>query len=335
MNLLLRLPSFFLVSLCLAAMPSAHSQSYPRKPVVMIIPNAIGGAFDAAARPLANALGQSLGQPVVVDNRPAGNGVIGVQAGARAAPDGYSILWCGSGNMSFLPVLRNDLPYDALRDFTPIIRIGFLESFVMVHPSVPANSMQELLDLAKAKPNTITWGSWGSTSFSNVFIEWLKKMRNAYFYTVPYKTAPQALNALVAGEVQVMLFGQGQSATLVKGGKLRALAATGRKRSSFLPQIPTLWETKTIELDAPLWVGLVAPAGTPKEIVNRLNRIAGGLLADRNYTEKALVALGYVPDDPNSPEEFAEFLKSDRKVYEDLVKRVPPASLHEIDRRPC
>jgi tripartite-type tricarboxylate transporter receptor subunit TctC len=320
MNLLLRLPYLFMMSLCLAAITSAHSQTYPRKPVVMIIPNAIGGAFDAAARPLANAMGQVLGQPVVVDNRPAGNGVIGMQAGARATPDGYSILWCGSGNMSFLPVLRNDLPYDALRDYLPIIRIGFLESFIMVHPSVPANTMQELINLAKAKPDTITWGGWGSTSFSHVYIEWLKKAKNVFFYGVPYKTAPQALNALVAGEVQVMLFGQGQSATLVRSGKLRALAATGRKRSPFLPEIPTLWETKTIELDTPLWVGLVAPAGTAREIVNRLNKVVAGLLADRSYTEKALVALGFVPDDPNSPEEFAEFLKGDRKVYEDLVK---------------
>jgi tripartite-type tricarboxylate transporter receptor subunit TctC len=301
--------------------PYAHAQTYPRKPVAMIVPNAPGGAFDAAARPLAQAMGQALGQPVVIDNRPAGQGIIGVQAAARSAPDGYTVLFTGSSNISFLPLLRANLPYDAQRDLAPIVRLGFLDSFVIVHPTVPAASFKELLELARAKPDTITWGSWGSTSNSNIYIEWLKRARNVSFYTVPYKTAPQALNAVIAGEVQVMVFGQGQLVPLIKAGKLRALAATGTQRSPFMPDIPTMKETGTgFDLQTPLWVGLFAPAGTPREIVARLNSVGAALLADRGYTDKALVSLGYLPDVPHTPEQFAEAIRQDRLIYSDLIK---------------
>jgi tripartite-type tricarboxylate transporter receptor subunit TctC len=300
---------------------SATAQPYPRKAITMILPNLPGGAFDAAARPLAQALSQSLGQAVVVDNRPAGGGIIGAQAAARATPDGHTILFTGSAQISLFPFLRKDLPYNPERDFAAISRLGFLDSFLMVHPSVPFNSVRELLDAAQSKPDAITWGSYGATSASNMYIEWLKRARNISFYSVPYKTAPQAFNAGIAGEVQVTIYGQGQSVPLIKSGKLKALAATGSKRSPFLPQVPTLRETNTgFDLDIPLWVGLFAPTGTPGDVVLRLNREVNALLADRTYTDKALTALGYLPDDPGTPESFAAFLKQDRKTYDDLVR---------------
>ncbi len=300
---------------------SAASQPYPRKAVTMILPNAPGGAFDAAARPLAQALSQSLGQAVVVDNRPAAGGIVGAQAAARATPDGHTIIFTGSAQISLFPFLRKDLPYNPERDFAPISRLGFLDSFLMVHPTMTVNSLRELLDLARAKPDSITFGTWGPTSASNMYIEWLKRARNISFYAVPYKTAPQALNAGIAGEVQVTVFGQGQTAPLVKAGKLKALAATGTKRSPFLAQIPTLKESNTgFDLETPLWVGLFAPAGTPRDVILRLNKEVNALLADHNYTDKALTALGYLADEPGTPESFAEFLKSDRKTYDDLVK---------------
>ena len=203
---------------------SAASQPYPRKAVTMILPNAPGGAFDAAARPLAQALSQSLGQAVVVDNRPAAGGIVGAQAAARATPDGHTIIFTGSAQISVFPFLRKDLPYKPERDFAPISRLGFLDSFLMVHPTMTVNSLRELLDLARSKPDSITFGTWGPTSASNMYIEWLKRARNI------------------------------------------------------------------------------------------------SLLADHNYTDKALTALGYLADEPGTPESFAEFLKSDRKTYDDLVK---------------
>ncbi len=313
--------TLLLTLLCLGVAAQAHSQAYPRKPIAMIVPNLPGGAFDAAARPLALFMGQALGQPVVIDNRPAGQGIIGTTAAAHAAPDGYTLLFTGSSNISFLPILRAKLPYDAQKELAPIARLGFLDSFVMVHPSVPANSFKELLELAAAKPNTVTLGSWGSTSNPNMYAEWLKKTKNIEFYVVPYKTAPQALNALIAGEVQVMVFGQGQSVPLIKAGKLRALAATGTERSPFLPQIPPLKDTGTgFDLETPLWVGLFAPAGTPKDVIGRLNSTVSVLLADKAYTDKALVSLGYLPDKPHTPEQFADAILRDRAIYADLIK---------------
>jgi tripartite-type tricarboxylate transporter receptor subunit TctC len=299
----------------------AQAQAYPRKALNIIIPNAPGGAFDAAARPLAQAMSQQLGQPVVLDNRPAGQGIIGVQAAARSAPDGYTLLFTGSSNISFLPVLRSNLPYDAQKDLAPIVRLGFLDSFVIIHPSVPANTFKELLELARAKPDSITWGSWGSTSNSNIYIEWLKRARNVSFYMVPYKTAPQALQAVVSGEVQVMVFGQGQVVPLVKSGKLKALAATGTQRYPGLPQVPPMKDTGTgFDLETPLWIGLFAPMGTPAEVIQRINGVANNLLRDKSYTEKYLVALGYLPDEPNTPEQFAEAIRRDRQTYADLIR---------------
>jgi tripartite-type tricarboxylate transporter receptor subunit TctC len=316
-----RLCSLLLSIAVAGGFADAHAQAYPRKPLALIVPNAPGGAFDAAARPFAQAMSQALGQPVVVDNRPAGQGIIGVQAATRAAPDGYTVLFTGSANISFLPLLRARLPYDANKDLAPIARLGFLDSFVIVHPSLQVHSFKELLDLARSKPGSLTWGSWGPTSNSNIYIEWLKRARNVSFHTVPYKTAPQALNAVLAGEVQVMVFGQGQLVPHIKAGKLRPLAATGRQRSPFLPDIPTMKETGTgFDLETPLWVGLFAPTGTPRDIITRLNGVAVTLLKDRNYTDKALVSLGYLPDEPHTPEQFAEAIQRDRTLYAELIK---------------
>jgi tripartite-type tricarboxylate transporter receptor subunit TctC len=300
----------------------AQAQPYPRKAITMIIPNAPGGAFDAAARPLVQAMSQALGQPVVLDNRPAAQGIIGVQAAARSAPDGYTLLFTGSANISFLPILRpTTLPYDAQKDLAPIVRLGFLDSFVIVHPSAKVETFKELLELAKAKPKAVTWGSWGSTSNSNMYTEWLRRERGIDFLTVPYKTAPQALNAVIAGEVHVMVFGQGQVMPLIKAGKLKAVAATGTKRSPFMPQVPTMKETGTgFDLETPLWIGLFAPAGTPRDIITRINGVANALLSDKAYVEKALVSLGYLPDEPNTPEQFAQAIVRDRAIYADLIK---------------
>ena len=301
----------------------SFGQAYPRKPITMIIPNAPGGAFDAAARPLVQAMGQQLGQPVVLDSRPAGQGIIGVQAAARSAPDGYTLLFTGSSNISFLPILRPNLPYDAQKELAPIVRLGYLDSFVILHPSVPANSMKELLDLARQKPNALTWGSWGSTSNSHMYTEWLRKVRNVSFLEVPYKTAPQALQATIAGEVHVMVFGQGQVIPLVKSGKLKAIAATGTQRNPAMPHIPPMKDTGTgFDLETPLWIGLFAPAGTPQEVITRINGVANGLLRDKSYTEKYLVALGYLPDEPNSPEQFADAIRRDRQIYAELIKTI-------------
>ena len=235
------LVSVMFAGLSLVAQTEARAQDWPRKPVTLIVPNQIGGAYDAAARPLADRLAQILGQPLVIDNRPAGSGVVGVIGTVNAPKDGYTLLFTGQGQISFLAALRGDkLPYEPLRDLAPIVRIGSLESLFMVQPSLPAKNINELFALARAKPDTVSVGTWGSSSTSNLYIEYLRKAKGVPFFTVPYKSAAQALQAGVSGEVMVTIFAQGNSVPLVKSGKFRALAATGRKRAPSLPDLPTL-----------------------------------------------------------------------------------------------
>ena len=305
----------------LGASSLAQAQDWPRRHITLIVHNAVGGAYDAAARPLAQTLSQVLGQAFVIENRPAGGGIAGLMATAQAAPDGHTLLFTGQGQVSLYPVLRASLPYEPSRDLAPIIRVGSLESFLMVNPSLPVKTMKDLVDLVRAKPDTITFGTWGSTSTSNMHVEYLRKARNIHFFSVPYKSAAQALNAGVSGEVQVTLFGQGPSIALIKGGKFRALATTGTRRSTVMPEIPLLKETGVgADLETSTWVGMFAPAKTPRAIITRVNAEVTKLLTDRAYTDKFLLAIGFQPEEPNTPEQFTEFLKQDRQTYVNLIK---------------
>jgi tripartite-type tricarboxylate transporter receptor subunit TctC len=294
------LPAALPVFTLLAA--PAHAQDWPRRTITLIVPNLVGGAYDAAARPLGQALAQVLGQPVIIENRPAGQGIAGLVATAQANPDGHTLLFTGQGQVSLIPELRKDLPYEPTRDIAPIARVGSLESFVMVNRTVTAKTMKELIDLVRAKPNTITFGTWGGSSTSNMHVEYLRKARDLHFFAVPYKGAAQALNAGISGEVQVTMFSQGASVTLIKGGKFTPLASTGKRRSPDFPDVPLLKETG---------VGAV---------VMRVNAEVNKLLLDKAYTSKFLLALGFQPEEPNSPEQFAEFLREDRKNYANLIK---------------
>jgi tripartite-type tricarboxylate transporter receptor subunit TctC len=307
-----------------AAVPAAAwSQPYPAKPVRVIVPHAAGGPYDSATRVLAQSLAQSLKQSFVVENRPAANGIIGAQSVAKAPPDGYTLMVTASGTISMNPFVYANLPYDPPKDFAPIIRLGYVDSLVAVHPSVAAGSFRDLLALARAKPDAISWSNWGTSSSSNLYTEWLRRARGTSFYAVPFKSAGQALNAVVAGDVHVAVYAIGQALPQVRSGKLKPLAVTGHKRSSFAPDVPTLKETGTnFDLDIVSWIGLFAPAGTPRDIVQLMNTEVGKLLVDREVAEKALVSRGIDPDEPASPDWFAEFLRRDRATYEGLAKLI-------------
>lgn len=299
----------------------AQAQEWPRRTITLIVPNAVGGAYDAAARPLGQTLSQIFGQPVVIDNRPAGGGIAGLVGTQQATPDGHTLLFTGQGQVSLYPELRSNLPYEPTRDLAPIVRVGSLESFLMVNPSLPVKTMKDLFDLVRAKPDTITFGTWGGTSTSNMHVEYLRKARNIQFFSVPYKSAAQALNAGVMGEVQVTLFGQGPSIQLIKSGKFRPLGTTGTKRSPVMPEVPLLKETGVgWDLETGSWVGMFAPIKTPRAVITRVNAEVVKLLADRAYTDKFLLSIGFQPEEPNTPEQFAEFLKKDRQTYANLIK---------------
>ena len=301
---------------------AASAQVYPARPVRIIIPSAPGGPSDTNGRGVAQALSEALGQPFVVDNRPGADGIIGTEACVRSAPDGYTLCTCDGQGFSLNPVLRSKMPYDAIRDLKPIILTAFLYSALVVHPSVAANSLRELLDLAKAKPGRITFGTSGLASVANIYVEWLKRAKGVEFQSVPYKSTAPAFTGLVAGEVQVANFAVGQVAQYVKSGKVKALAQSGETRSRHLPDVPTFKEAG-MEISLRNWFGLFAPAGTPVDIVRRLNaEVARNLLNNPVLQERFLASQGLGAESPvgESPEAFEAFLKADREYFAKVIK---------------
>jgi tripartite-type tricarboxylate transporter receptor subunit TctC len=264
-------------------------------------------------RGMAPLLQQSMGQPIVIDVRGGGDGIIGAEACARATPDGYVICTTATNVMTIGPGMHTRLPYDVARDFAPVARIGFLDSALVVHPSVPANTVEELFALARAKPGSITWASFGANTSSYMYLEWVKKTRGAPFLHVPYKTAAQSQTATITGEVQVNLYSAGQAAPLAKAGKLKLLAVTGDKPSPFVPGVP-LFKDAGIDLPWRTWFGVFAPAGTPRDVVQRLNTEFNRATNTPQYVDKVLGSQGITPA-TGSPEEFGVFLNEDRALF--------------------
>jgi tripartite-type tricarboxylate transporter receptor subunit TctC len=313
---------FCVAAALLLAGSTAFAQGYPAKPVRVIVPHPTGGGpVDGPARGLAEHMSRSLGQTLVVENRDGGDGIIGTVAVVKSAPDGYTLLFTSASVITLNALVRAEVPYDSARDLTPVAYVGAINSLVLVHPSVPAGSLADLIALAKAKPDTITWGTLGTTSIGPLLISLFKKEFGASFYMIPYKSTVQALLGTVAGEINVTAYAVGEGTRLTKAGKLRALAVTGAKRPPELPDVPTL-EEAGVNLRFRNWVGLFAPAGTPVEVVRRLNAAAAKALADPQYTGKFLDRLGIGTDEVTgtSAEQFAAFIKTDRVAYENIVK---------------
>lgn len=311
-------------SLCLGALiaPTAHAQVYPAKGLRIIVPTPPGGPGDVVARGLAQALSPALGQPVIVENRVGGDGMIAGEACVRAAPDGYTICVIDGYTMVLNPAVRAKMPYDASRDLTPIVHLGALPAGILVNSSVKANSLRELFELAKASPGKVTWGSFGLASSSYLYIEWLKNARDISFYNVPYKAAIQAFQALLSGEVEVVVFATGPALPHIKTGRIKAIAVNTASRLGYLPDVPTIAESG-LEISVVTWFGLYAPAGLPKAIVQRLNaETTARYLNDPTYRDKFLKPTGIELQRPagESPEAFAEFMKAEGEMYTDLVK---------------
>ena len=252
-----------LAPVVLAPTSGALAQAYPAKPVRMLVPAAPGIMQDILSRGLAEALAKGFGQPVMVDNRVGADGVIGMEACARAAADGYTLCNTMSGAIIWNPALRLKLPYDAVRDFAPVVHAGFFDSALVAHPGVPAASLQELLELVKAKPGSVNWASFGVNSTGFMYMEWLKRSSGAQFYHVPYKTQPQGLQGLMSGESHVAVYGLSSVAPLIRAGKLRALGVTSARRQDWLPDVPSFVDLG-IKLPLRTWFGYHFPAGPPR-----------------------------------------------------------------------
>lgn len=291
--------------------------AYPSRLVKFIQPLGPGSPGDIVTRTIADSFSRSVGQPTVVENRVGANGIIGMDACAKAPPDGYTVCVPSFAQMSVNPVLYKKLPYDPLKDLSPVILFAAITSVLTVNAQVPVHSLTELIALAKAKPGSLNWGSWGIGSFSHLYMAWLQGTAGVSFVHVPYKTLGQAVTAVVAGEVQVMVNTPAVAAPFQQAGKVRTLAVISGTRSPLLPDTPTL---KEAGLEPPLssWVGVTVPAGTPKPIIRELNAQFARLLRDPDFVARFLTPSSLAPLG-GSPEEFESFLKTDRATMEKIA----------------
>jgi tripartite-type tricarboxylate transporter receptor subunit TctC len=294
------------------------SPGYPNRPLRYIVPYTPGGLGDTFSRAVAQGLTERMGQPVVIENRPGASQAIGAEATARSAPDGYTIFMGTQSGLVLNTIARKSLPYDPLRDFAPISLLFTTPLYLVVHPAVAVNSVQELIAAAKARPGHFTFASIGAGSSLHLAAEMFKTRANVDIVHVPYKGSAPAIADLLSGQVHMMFEGGVTALPHVRNGKLRALAATGRKRASAMPHLPTMDEAGLPSFDVTVWFGLVAPAGVPRPIIDRLNREVGETLRAPGTAEK--FAAAGIEITPSTPEELGERIRSDLPYWTKVMR---------------
>ena len=292
------------------------AQDYPNKPIKIIVAYPAGGANDIVARTIGQELAQDLGQPVVIENRSGAAGTIGAEAAAKSAPDGYT-LFMAAGAHTLAPSLHVKLPYDIVQDFQPISLAALGTYLLVVHPSVPANSVRELIALAKAKPGALNFASSGAGAPPHLAGVMFQKMAGVTLNHVPYRGDTPAITDLMAGQVQLAFLSIQPLIPQVKAGKLRALAITSGRRSPAVPDLPTVAESGLPGYDIGTWWGLLAPAKTPRPIIDRLAAAMRKATAVPAVRER--FAAGGNAAQSNSPEEFAAMIKSEVGRYRELA----------------
>ena len=297
----------------------AGAQAWPQKPIRIVVPYSPGGSTDVAARAVSDVLSQSLGQPVVVDNRVGATGAIGSAEVAKAAPDGHTVLLSTDASFSINPHLFAKLPYDTQRDFIPVTMLVLLQQLLVAHPALPANNLAELIALAKAKPGSLNYASYGSGSQPHLSGEMLKYRAGIDIVHVPYKGISLAVPAAMAGEVQLTFSGIASSIGPLKSGRLKAFAIGGAKRSPLLPEVPTFAELGFPEVETHAWFGLFLPAGSPREAVARIFQDTKRILEEPEFRQKQLIDRGYDVVG-STPVDFEAFLKTDSASRARAVK---------------
>src|SRR3989440_2327119 len=281
----------------------ALAQPWPAKPVRIVVAYPPGGGIDVMARQIAERLTAAWGQPVVVENKPGANTIVAADAVAKSAPDGYTVLMTTDATFSINPHLYARLPFDPQRDFAPVTMLVLLQQLLVAHPSLPANSLEELIKLAKAKPGSINYASYGSGSQPHLSGEMLKNKAGIDLVHIPYKGISLAVPAVIAGEVQLTFAGIATSTAPLKSGRIKALAIGGAQRSPLFPQVPAFAELGYPEVETHAWFGLFLPAGSPREAVARMYRDTKKILEEPEFRQKQLIDRGYEVVG-SSPEEF-------------------------------
>jgi tripartite-type tricarboxylate transporter receptor subunit TctC len=288
----------------------AQAQTWPTKPVRIVVAYPPGGGIDVMGRQIAEKLTGIWGQPVVVENKPGANTILATESVARSAPDGYTVLLTTDATFSINPHLYAKLPFDTQRDFIPVTMLVLLQQLLVANPSLPANTLQELIALAKSKPGTINYASYGSGSQPHLSGEMLKYKAGIDLVHVPYKGISLAVPAVMAGEVQLTFAGIATSMPQLKAGRIKALAIGGPQRSPLLPQVPTFAELGYREVETHAWFGLFLPAGSPGEAVNRIYQDTRRIIEEPEFRQKQLIDKGYDVVG-SSPEEFAAYIRKD------------------------
>jgi tripartite-type tricarboxylate transporter receptor subunit TctC len=292
------------------------SSRYPTRTIRIVVPFGPGGPSDLIARAVAQKMAEGLGQQVIIDNRGGANGVLGTEIVARSAPDGYTLVMGTTGTHGINASLYPKLPYDTLNDFAPIARLGISNYVLVAHPSLPVRTVKELLQLAKARPGQLTWASGGGVT--QLAAELFKHMAGIDVVVVPYKGNAPAVTATMSGEVSLIFGGIAQSARLIEARRLKAIAVSGVRRSPALPGVPTVAESGLPGFEASSWYGLLAPAMTPRAIVERLNREALRVLQLPEVRDRFMAEAFEVPRD--TPEQFAAHIKADVPKWAKVVK---------------
>ena len=301
----------------LTAALGAGAADYPARPIRVIVPQSAGGSTDVAARVLTDKLTEALKQNIVVDNRPGAGSLNGTETVAKSAPDGYTLLIIAA-SLTITPALQTNLPFDPVRDFAPITQIVDLPHIVTVHPNVAAKSIGELVALLKAKPGQIAAGFSGIGTSTHLAIELFQYMSQTKMLLVPYKGGAPAMTALLGGEVQVNFATSSTGIPHIRSGKLRGLAVTGAKRSTAIPELPTVTEAGVKGYQHASWVGMLAPAKTPKQVIERLHVESVKILA-RNEIRSSFLKQG-MEAEGNTPQQFAASISREVDQWLKLVK---------------
>ena len=302
-----------------AAGGDAWAQAWPSKPIKYVVPFAPGGTTDILARTISEKLSVALGQPVVVENKPGAGGGLGADFTAKAAPDGYTIMGGTISTHAINASLYTNLPYDPIKDFVAVTLIARVPNMLVINPNIPAKNVAELIALLKANPGKYTFASSGNGTSQHLSGELFKSMAGVDMQHIPYKGSPPALQDVVGGQVSMTFDNITTALPLAKAGKLRALAVTTAKRSSAAPEVPTLAESGLAGFEVGSWQGVFAPAGTPPEIIKRLNAEIVKIINLPDVKEK-LVALGAEPVG-DTPEQFGAYVKTEVAKWSDVVKK--------------